>query len=152
MGYKAAAWRLAVPCWFQSPSHALFCQIWIGRARQTSAQFEILICPFGPQALCPIEHIVSWEPEGRYCRWKMFRWEPEGRYCYWLCTSIVPFWFSTEHLWAAITPFWLSTDDMPYLHSANQHMAQELGDHYGTTSTMPQSCSSWMSVLDSHSW
>ena len=25
-------------------------------------------------------HIVSWEPEGRYCRSTMFRWEPEGRY------------------------------------------------------------------------
>ena len=56
-------------------------------------------------------HIVSWEPEGRYCRSKMFHWEPEGRYCHWLCTAIAPFWFSTEHLWAAIMPFWLSTDD-----------------------------------------
>ena len=58
------------------------------------------------------QHIVSWEPEGRYCRSKMFRWEPEGRYCHWLCTAIVPLWFSMEHLWAAITPFWLSTDDV----------------------------------------
>ena len=63
-------------------------------------------------SLCLLHHIVSWEPEGRYCRWKMFRWEPEGRYCHWLCTAIAPFWFSMEHLWAAITPFWLSTDDM----------------------------------------
>ena len=31
------------------------------------------------------EHnIVSWEPEGHYCRSKMFRWEPEGRCC---CTK-----------------------------------------------------------------
>ena len=59
--------------------------------------------------------VVSWEPEGRYCRSKMFRWEPEGRYCHWLCTAIAPFWFSTEHLWAAITPFWLSTDDVVYI-------------------------------------
>ena len=57
-------------------------------------------------------YIVSWEPEGRYCRSKMFRWEPEGRYCHWRCTAIAPFWFSMEHLWAAITPFWLSTDDI----------------------------------------
>ena len=57
-------------------------------------------------------HNVSWEPEGRYCRSKMFRWEPEGRYCHWLWTAIAPFWFSMEHLWAAITPFWLSTDDI----------------------------------------
>ena len=57
-------------------------------------------------------HIVSWEPEGRYCSSKMFHWEPEGRYCHWLCTAIAPFWFSTEHLWAAVTPFWLSTDDI----------------------------------------
>ena len=54
---------------------------------------------------------VSWEPEGRYCRSKMFRWEPQGRYCHWFCTAIAPFWLPTEHLWAAITPFWLSTDD-----------------------------------------
>ena len=59
----------------------------------------------------PFSHFVSWEPEGRYCRSKMFCWEPEGRYCHWLCTAITPFWFSTEHLWAAIMPFWLSTDD-----------------------------------------
>ena len=26
--------------------------------------------------------VVSWEPEGRYCRSKMFHWEPEGRYCH----------------------------------------------------------------------
>ena len=58
--------------------------------------------------------IVSWEPEGRYCRSTMFRWEPEWRYCHWLCTVIAPFWFSTKHLWAAITPFWLSTDDIRY--------------------------------------
>ena len=57
-------------------------------------------------------YIVSWEPEGRYCRSKMFRWEPEGRYCHWLCTAIAPFWFSMEHLWAAITPIWLSSDDI----------------------------------------
>ena len=44
-------------------------------------------------------NIVSWEPEGCYCRSKMFHWEPEGRYCHWLCTAIAPFWFSTEHLW-----------------------------------------------------
>ena len=59
-----------------------------------------------------IWYIVSWEPEGHYCRSKMFHWEPEGCYCHWLCTAIAPFWFSTEHLWAAIMPFWLSTDDM----------------------------------------
>ena len=57
-------------------------------------------------------HIVSWEPEGRYCRSKMFRWEPEGRYCHWLCTAIAPFSFSTEHLCSAITPYWFSTDDI----------------------------------------
>ena len=74
------------------------------------------------------QYLVSWEPEGRYCRSKMFRWEPEGRhchwlctaiaygtYCHWLCTAIAPFWFSTEHLWAAITPFWLSTDDVVFI-------------------------------------
>ena len=44
-------------------------------------------------------HIVSWEPEGRYCRSKMFCWEPEGRYCHWHCTAIASFWFSMEHLW-----------------------------------------------------
>ena len=59
------------------------------------------------------EHIVSWEPEGRYCRSKMFPWEPEGRYCHWFCTAIAPFWFSREHLWSAIAPFWLSSDDIP---------------------------------------
>ena len=48
------------------------------------------------QLICGI-HIVSWEPEGRYCR---------------LCTAIAPFWFSTEHLWTAIAPVWLSTDDI----------------------------------------
>ena len=46
-----------------------------------------------------VEHIFSWEPEGRYCRSKLFHWEPEGRYCHWLCTAMAPFWFSTEHLW-----------------------------------------------------
>ena len=65
-----------------------------------------------------IAHIASWEPEGRYCRSKMFRWEPEGRNRHTLCTAIAPFWFSTEHIWAAITPFWLSTDDMHYIHLA----------------------------------
>ena len=66
------------------------------------------------------DDIVSWEPEGRYCRSKMFHWEPERGYCNWLCTAIAPFWFSTEHPWAAITPFWLSTDDMlcAYVHNA----------------------------------
>ena len=59
-------------------------------------------------------HIVSWEPEGRYCRSKTFRWEPEGRYCHILCTAIASFWLSTEHLWVAITPFWLSTDDISW--------------------------------------
>ena len=52
-------------------------------------------------------YIVSWEPEGHYGNWKMFRWEPEGRYC---CTKSI--WFSTEHLWSTITPFWLSTDNI----------------------------------------
>ena len=59
-----------------------------------------------------ILHIVSWEPEGRYCRSKMFLWEPEGRYRHTLCTATAPFWFSMEHLWIAIMPFWLSTDDI----------------------------------------
>ena len=44
------------------------------------------------------KNIVSWEPEGRYCRSKMFRWEPEGRYCHWLCTAIAPFLFSTDDI------------------------------------------------------
>ena len=57
-------------------------------------------------------HVVSWEPEGRYCSSKMFRWEPEGRYCCTKSMAIAPFWFSTEHLWSAIAPFWLSTDDV----------------------------------------
>ena len=57
-------------------------------------------------------HIVSWEPEGRYCNSKMFSWEPWGRYCHRLCTAIAPFWFSTEHLYTAMTPFWLSNDDI----------------------------------------
>ena len=40
-------------------------------------------------------HIVSWEPEGRYCSSKMFRWESEGRYHqHRLCTGKAPFWFS----------------------------------------------------------
>ena len=60
------------------------------------------------------DNIVSWEPEGRYCRSKMFHWEPEGRYWHWLCTSIAPFWFSMDHLWVAVMPFWLSTDDIVY--------------------------------------
>ena len=68
-----------------------------------------------------ILYIVSWEPEGRYCRSKMFCWEPEGRYCHWLCTAIVSFWFSMEHLWAAITPFWLSTDDMQIIMQPRHH-------------------------------
>ena len=56
-------------------------------------------------------HVVSWEPEGRYCNSKMFRWETQGRYrC--VYGNLAPFWFSTEHLWIAITPFWLSTDDV----------------------------------------
>ena len=77
----------------------------------------------GVDSNTPILHIVSWEPEGRYCRSKMFRWEPEGRYCHWLCTAIAPFWFSMEHLWAAITPSWLSTDDilLSYYRSAESH-------------------------------
>ena len=58
--------------------------------------------------------IVSWEPEGRYCRSKLFCWAPEGRYCHWLCTAIAPFWFSTE-LFSAIAPFWLSTDNISFL-------------------------------------
>ena len=37
--------------------------------------------------------IVSWGPEGHYCRSKMFRWEAEGRYCHRFCTAIAPFWF-----------------------------------------------------------
>ena len=57
-------------------------------------------------------YVVSWEPEGRYCRSKMFRWEPERRYCCTKSIAIAPFWFSTEHLWIAITPFWLSTDEL----------------------------------------
>ena len=57
-----------------------------------------------------MKHIVSWEPEGRYCRSKIFHWEPEGRYRHTLCTAIAPCWFSTEHLWSAIMPFWLSND------------------------------------------
>ena len=57
-------------------------------------------------------HIVSWEPEGRYCSSKMFRWEPEGRYCCTKSMAIAPFWFSTEHLWSAIAPFWLSADNI----------------------------------------
>ena len=57
---------------------------------------------------------VIWEPEGRYCRPKMFHWDPEERYCHTLCTVIAPFWFSTEHLWTAIMPFWLSTDDIKF--------------------------------------
>ena len=59
-----------------------------------------------------ISHIVSWEPEGRYCSSKMFRWKPEGRYCCTKSMVIAPFWFSIEHLCTAITPFWLSTDDI----------------------------------------
>ena len=59
------------------------------------------------------EHIVSWEPEGRYQYSKMFPWEPEGRYCCTMSMAIAPFWFSTEYLWKVIAPFWLSTDDMP---------------------------------------
>ena len=42
-------------------------------------------------------YIVSWEPEGRYHYWKMFRWEPEWRYHDRLCAAIAAFWFSTEH-------------------------------------------------------
>ena len=67
--------------------------------------------------------IVSWEPEGRYHHFNMFRWEPERRYhCtmymvkapFWSSTKhlwivIVPFWFSTKHLWIVIVPFWFST-------------------------------------------
>ena len=41
-------------------------------------------------------HIVSWEPEGRYCSSKMFCWESEGRYHHRLCTAKAPFWFSTQ--------------------------------------------------------
>ena len=63
-----------------------------------------------PHSLHTTAYIVSWEPEGRYCRSSMFRWEPEGRYRHTLCTAIAPFWFSTKHAWSAVTPFWLSTD------------------------------------------
>ena len=59
-----------------------------------------------------LDHVISWEPEGRYKYSKMFRWEPEGHY---LCTksmAIAPFWFSREHRWIVIVPFWLSTDDI----------------------------------------
>ena len=47
-----------------------------------------------------------------HCRLHIVSWEPEGRYCCTKSMAIAPFWFSTEHLWAAITPFWLSTDDI----------------------------------------
>ena len=40
-------------------------------------------------------HIISWKPEGRYCRSKMFHWEPEGRYRHRLCTVIAAIWFSS---------------------------------------------------------
>ena len=66
-------------------------------------------------------HIISWEPEGRYCSAKMFRWEPEGRYRCTKSMAIAPFWFSTEHLWTAITPFWLSTDNLQYVEFMNHH-------------------------------
>ena len=47
-------------------------------------------------------NFVSWEPEGHYCKSKMFCWEPEGRYRHRLCTAIIaPFWFSMEHLWTS---------------------------------------------------
>ena len=59
-----------------------------------------------------IKHIVSWEPERRYCSSKMFHWESEGRYCCTKSMAIAPFWFSMEHLWSAIAPFWLSADDI----------------------------------------
>ena len=88
------------------------------RALQTKAQgpcgkwhwqpVSFIDCNSHLQAL----DIVSWEPEGRYCRPKMFRWEPEGRYRCTKSMAISQFWFSTEHLWSAITPFWLSTDDI----------------------------------------
>ena len=61
-----------------------------------------------------LSHLVSWEPEGRYCSSKMFRWEPEGRYCCTKSMAIAPFWFSTEHFFSAIAPFWLSADDLYY--------------------------------------
>ena len=69
----------------------------------------VFVCFYLCFYLCLCYHIVSWEPEGRYCNSKMFRWEPEGHYCRTKCTTIATFWLSMQHLWSAITPFWLST-------------------------------------------
>ena len=57
-------------------------------------------------------HIVSWEPEGRYCHRLCTAIAPFWFSMKHLWTAIAPFWFSTKHLWTAITPFWLSTDNI----------------------------------------
>ena len=44
------------------------------------------------------QHLVGWEPEGRYRCSTMFAWKIEGRYRHRLCTAIAPFWFSTGTL------------------------------------------------------
>ena len=122
--------------------------IWAG-VIQTNAQWEQLGRPI---AHALIHHrppparsenvkqpIVSWEPEGRYCRSKMFRWEPEGRYCHRLCTAIAPFWFSTEHLCIAIMPFWLSTDAIIYFQKDAQNKPMSC--------KRSQSCTFWCTLL-----
>ena len=54
---------------------------------------------------------VSFMRAGPDSRLHLVSWEPEGRYCHSLCIAIAPFWFSTEHLLTLLMPFWLSTTD-----------------------------------------
>ena len=43
-------------------------------------EYIVLISMICEQNLSFTNHILSWEPEGRYQYSKMFRWEPEGHY------------------------------------------------------------------------
>ena len=148
--------RIRMEWWSGCAAASFVCMAWMGHGTCISRYFYIEISG-DPQhyKLCGHDflfsscasdglhsaHIVSWEPEGRYCRSKMIRWEPEGRYRLRLCTAIAPFWFSTDRLWIAITPFWLSTDDIvSWEQDGRYHYSTmfcwELEGHYRWTKSM----------------
>ena len=54
----------------------------------------------------------SWEPEGRYHYWKMFRWEPEGAIAMEIVQRERPSGSQRNSYEYLIAPFWHSTDDI----------------------------------------
>ena len=63
---------------------------------------------------------LTYNPEGRYCRSKMFQWEPsKGAIAIDICTAfnsaiLVLHGTSLSCNWTKLTPFWLSTDDIVF--------------------------------------